>query len=109
VAEFAERVLVQLRRFEMIGGFWKSYGDYHPSIWNWAPLYRNLHERFFGVLRHDGSTKPIALAFKSSGTGRAEGGTSHDWIDTSEEDYYQDPKQHLLRLYQRFRAYYGFG
>ncbi len=108
VAEFAEKVLTELRRFKMIGGFWKSYGDYHPSIWNWAPVDRNLQEGFFGVLRHDGSPKPIAAAFKSAGTGGGEAEISLDWLDTPEEDFYQHPKQHLVRLYQRFKECYSF-
>jgi hypothetical protein len=38
-----------------------------------------------------------------------ENGEPLEWIDVGEEEYYQDPKQHLGRLYRRFREYYSFG
>ena len=104
VAEFVGESLANLHRFKIIGGFWKSFGDYHPSIWNWPPLDRNIPERFFGLVRHDGSIKPAAAVFKSvPSETEEEEELSWKWIDVGEEEYYQDPRQHLGRLYQRFR------
>ena len=115
MAEFVDEALAQLRRSRMLGVFWESFGDYHPSIWNWPPLDRDMPERFFGLLRHDGSPKPAAAVFKSRPTEtedkRQEAGgrrqESVEWIDVGEEEYYQDPKQHLGRLYRRFRESYS--
>ena len=107
-AQFAEDVLTYLRRFNLVGGFWKTYGDYHPSIWNWPPLDKKVTERFCGLVRYDGSPKLVASMFKSSPTGPKEDEVSVEWIDLSEEEYYQDPRQHLGRLYRRFREYHSF-
>jgi len=110
VAEFVGEELAQLRRFRMLGVFWESFGDYHPSIWNWPPLDRNMPERFFGLLRHDGTPKPAAAVFKPRPTETEEGRQeSVEWIDVVEEEYYRDPRHHLSRLYRRFREYYSFG
>ena len=103
VAEFAEGVLAQLPRFKILGAFWKSFGDYHPSIWSWPPLDMNVEERFKGILRHDRTPKPAATAFKSAVAERPEVEPSRDWLDMPEEDFYKNPKSSLSRLYRRFR------
>jgi hypothetical protein len=110
VAEFVDEALAHLRRSRMLGVYWQSFGDYHPSIWNWPPLDRNMPERFLGLLRHDGSPKPATAVFKPRPTETEEGRQeSVDWIDVGEEEYYEDPAPHLSRLYRRFREYYSFG
>jgi hypothetical protein len=108
-AQFSERAISYLQRFGLIGGFWKSFGDYHPSTWNRPPLDRNLPERYFGLLRHDGSPKPAAAVFKSADTELPEAEPPTDWLDMSEEDYYKNPTSNLPRLYGRFREYYDLG
>jgi endo-1,4-beta-mannosidase len=104
-ALFTEDVLWQLRRSGLMGAFWKSYGDYHPTIWKCPPLDRGKTERFSGLVRYDGTPKVAASVFKSvdSGSGLAE--ISLEWLDLTQEEYYQNPDQHLRRLYGRFREY----
>jgi hypothetical protein len=87
----------------MLGCFWKAHGDYHPSIWNRPPLDKNIPERFFGLLRHDGTPKPATAAFKSDHNELAEAEFSSDWLDMSVEDFDKNPKSSLARLYGRFR------
>jgi endo-1,4-beta-mannosidase len=107
-AVYAEGVITHLRRLELMGALWKSYGDYHPSIWERPPLNTLNTERFSGLVRYDGSPKVAASVLRSKpGEGEKEG-ISYGWIDLSQEKYYQDPEQHLKRLYRRFREYYSF-
>ena len=106
-ARFAQDVLTYLRRFNLMGGFWKTYGDYHPSIWDRPPLDKKVSERFCGLVHYDGSPKLTASVFKSGPTGSKEDEVDAEWIDLSAEQYYQDPRQHLARLYRRFREYYS--
>jgi len=101
-ARFAEKSLALLRRFTMIGAFWGSYGDYHPTLWTRPPLDRNVPERFSGLIRHDGSPKVAATLFNPA----AEGGHSEvpaGWLDITEEEYLRAPEPQLRRLYLRFR------
>ncbi|UCG11373.1 MAG: hypothetical protein JSU72_12570 [Deltaproteobacteria bacterium] len=106
-AKFAERALLLLRRFNRIGAFWRSYGDYHPYIWDWPPLDKRVDERFYGILRHDGSPKPLAQAFRSEAAGRSEADVVTDWIDIGKEEFYQNSSEQLRRLYGRFRDYFS--
>ena len=109
VAEFTDGALAQLSRFNIHGVFWKSFGDYHPSIWSWPPLNMNVEERFKGILRHDQTLKPAAAAFKSAVAERPEVEPSRDWLDMPEEDFYKNPKSGLSRLYRRFRECHELG
>jgi endo-1,4-beta-mannosidase len=107
-AQITAEVLTRLRRFKMMGGVWKSYGDYHPSIWDWPPLDKRVSERFCGLVRSDGSPKLAASVLDSRPTEPKENEVFVEWIDLPEEDYYRDPRQQLGRLYRRFREYYAF-
>ena len=106
-ARFAEKSLNLLRRFRMIGCFWGSYADYHPTVWLRPPLDRNVPERFAGLVRYDGSPKAAATLFRSPAVPADSGDSevSADWLDITEKDYLQDPETHLRRLYLRFREY----
>jgi hypothetical protein len=104
-ALFAQDALLHLRRSHLMGAFWKSYGDYHPTIWEWSPLERRKIERFSGLVRHDGTLKVAASVFKSVDTGSALEESYLEWLDLSQEEFYQEPDQHLRRLYGRFREY----
>ena len=104
-AQFAENALAHLQRFDLMGGFWTSYGDYHPSIWRWPPLDTSINARFSGLIRTDGSFKPAAFVFKSRPVQTVEVDISDEWLDVSEEQYYQNPSHHLSRLCNRFREY----
>jgi hypothetical protein len=92
----------------MVGGFWKTYGDYHPSIWDWPPLDKRVSERFCGLMRSDGSLKPAASVFETRPSEPKEDEVFGEWLDLPKEDFYQDPRQQLSRLYRRFREYYSF-
>jgi hypothetical protein len=107
-AQVAEAI-ANIGRFNIGGVFWKSYGDYHPTIWKWPPLAKNVGERFCGLLRHDGSPKPVAAAFVAANTGPSKEELTRDWLDMPEEDFYKDPRSSLARLYHRFREHYSFG
>ena len=107
-AAYAEEVIMHLQRLHLMGAFWKSYGDYHPSIWTRPPLNTLTTERFSGLVRYDGTPKVAASVLKSEpGEGEKEG-ISFEWIDLSQEEYYRYPDHHLRRLYGRFREYYSF-
>ena len=107
-AIYAEDVILHLRRLHLMGALWKSYGDYHPSIWGWPPLDKHTAERLSGIVRYDGTPKVAAEVFRSEPSGLETEGISSEWIDLSQEEYYRDPDQHLRRLYGRFRDYYSF-
>ena len=106
-ALFTEDALLHLRRSHLLGAFWKSSGDYHPTIWERPPLDKSKPERFSGLVRYDGTPKVSASVFKSTPAGSELEEISSEWLDLSREEFYQDPDQHLRRLFGRFREYYS--
>ena len=106
-ALFTEDALLHLQRSQFMGAFWKSFGDYHPSIWEWPPLDKHVNERFSGLVRYDGSPKVAASVLTSEPKRCRKERISSEWLDISQEEYYQDPDGHLGRLYGRFREYYS--
>jgi endo-1,4-beta-mannosidase len=105
-AQFTRRALAALQRFGFMGAMLWCYGDYAPALWDEPPFNVAAHEPFFGLWRTDGSPKPaIAEVTHIAGTARREPEQDYDWIDIERDHYYHDPKEHLRRLYRRFRDY----
>jgi len=107
-ALFTRRALAALHRFGFVGGMLWCYGDYAPELWCTPPLDAAIHERSFGLWRHDYTAKP-ALAEIRHVAGR-EPCAWHDtqeWIDIAADEFYTHPQAHLRRLYQRFRRHYS--
>jgi endo-1,4-beta-mannosidase len=102
-ARFAEKSLGLARRFGMIGAFWGCYGDYHPITWSQPPLDRNANERFLGLLRDDGSPKPVATVFGAEIPDQPQTDPTSGWLDIDAREFLEIPTTHLPRLYRRFR------
>ena len=83
------------------------YSDYARPIWRDPPLDEAVHERHFGLWRADGSPKPV-VAELARWRGAPRGTAPDDgWIDPTElgpEDFYGDPRSHLVRLYAAYRG-----
>ena len=60
LAEYVEAVLPRLVEVGARGALLWCFADYEESLWNRPPLDRARHERFFGLVRPDGSLKPHA-------------------------------------------------
>jgi hypothetical protein len=57
-------------------------------------------------MRSDGSPKLAASVFETEPSEPKEDEVFGEWLDLPEEDFYQDPRLQLGRLYGRFREYY---
>ena len=60
MATYCSRVLDALQRCGALGAFWWNWADYVPELANTPPFDRAPHELTFGVIRADGSFKPVA-------------------------------------------------
>jgi endo-1,4-beta-mannosidase len=60
MARYCETVLEKLHRQGAIGGLWWCWADYDPSLSDLPPFDRARHELHFGMIRVDGSYKPVA-------------------------------------------------
>ncbi len=102
-------VLPRLVDVGALGGLIWCFADYDPSLWDRPPCRDAPHERFFGLVRPDGSLKPHALALRDFAA-------THPVVRTvpvgarlavDPDQFYRDPMSHLRRLYAEFRPARG--
>ena len=60
MALYAWRVLDRLQQRGALGAFWWCWADYAPELATTPPFDRAPHELTFGIVRDDGSEKPVA-------------------------------------------------
>jgi endo-1,4-beta-mannosidase len=62
MAVYARDVLDRLHAEGRLGGYWWCWADYHEELRSTPPFDRAPHELTFGIVRADGTTKPVATA-----------------------------------------------
>ena len=101
---YVDAVLHGLQRVGSLGAFLWCFADYAPELWDRPPLDLQVHERWFGLIRADGSVKPTGnavLRFADT-TPQVLPPERTVELDVSPEDYYRDPVAHARRLYEAF-------
>jgi endo-1,4-beta-mannosidase len=105
-ALFIHRALIALHQFGFLGAMLWCYGDYARDLWGTPPLDEAIHERYFGLWRHDYPAKSaLAEVRHFADSERCACRDTQDWIDIAADEFYTHPQVHLRRLYQRFRMY----
>lgn len=106
LAAYIEQVLPRLVEVGSTGAVLWCFADYHESLWDRPPCSGSQHERFFGLIRPDGSLKPHAHVLKrfAATNPTVKPATRVVDLDITPEEYYADPFTHAVRLY---RAYMG--
>ncbi|MBV8066712.1 MAG: beta-galactosidase [Candidatus Eremiobacteraeota bacterium] len=64
MAQYASDVLERLHAGGALGAFWWCWSDYDPALANSPPFDRAPHELRFGVVRSDGTLKPVAATLR---------------------------------------------
>jgi hypothetical protein len=62
MAVYARAVLERLHAQGRLGGYWWCWADYADELRNTPPFDRAPHELTFGIVRSDGTSKPVAAA-----------------------------------------------
>jgi endo-1,4-beta-mannosidase len=110
-AAYIEAVLPKLVEVGATGSFLWCYADYIEALWDKPPCLESRHERFFGLVRPNGSLKPHAEVIRkfaqSKPTVQAETRTVD--LGISPDDYYLSPWDHQGRLYKEYIAKYEGG
>lgn len=103
-AVYIEQVLPNLVEVGALGAMLWCYADYIPELWERPPCQESHHERFFGLVRPDGTLKPHAEVIKRFAATRpvVQPARRAVSLDISPEAYYQNPKRHIKRLYRGF-------
>ena len=104
LAAYVEQVLPKLLEVGALGSFMWCFADYVESLWDKPPCDDSRHERFFGLVRPDGSLKPHAEVIKrfAATKPQVQPAIKTVTLDVSSDDYYRDPVGHIVRLYEQF-------
>ena len=105
LAEHLAEVLPRLVEVGSTGAMVWCYADYHQSLWDRPPCDLQRHERYFGLVRPDGSLKPHAEVlrdFAASGPLIAEA-SPRARIAVDGDAFYADPAAAVPELYAAFK------
>ena len=103
-ATYYDEVLKRLVSCGAAGAYAWCYGDYDPALFNRAPVNRAVRERSFGLVRADGSEKPVVAVFRRFRKARdaIPSTIAPRVLDVSPDEYYRDPEAHFDRLYAKW-------
>lgn len=104
LAAYLEVVLPKLVDVGASGALLWCYADYIPELYDRPPCDQAWHERFFGLVRPDGSLKPHAEVIKRFAATKPVVQPAQRMVslDIRPATYYQEPLAHAQRLYQVF-------
>ncbi len=105
MADYLELVLRKLHSSGALGAVLWCFADYHNDLWDQPPCDESLHERFFGLVRPDGSWKPHAFVlqrFSQSLSSLPSPSLSAARISVDPDEYYLNPRQNAIEIYQRY-------
>jgi endo-1,4-beta-mannosidase len=106
LAAYVEAVLPRLVAVGATGAMLWCFADSIPELWDRPPYRESRHERFFGMVRPDGSLKPHAEVIRRFAATKAEvarqPAVKLDPVDPDE--YYRDPMGVLVARYADFSA-----
>lgn len=104
------KTLQLLYQENMLGAFAWCFADYFPELWDKPPLKVNLHERHFGLFRHDSSAKPAADIFSeiknNPGAVKYEPDNNTWLADFDRHTFYDNPKENLRKMYARYKHHW---
>lgn len=103
-AAYYQAVLDKLHRVGALGAFAWGFMSYDPSIWDREPCNRQIHERFFGLWRSDGTLRPMGQVVGRFARARPVVRPPERTVrlDVTPDTYYRDPLHHQKRLYAQW-------
>ena len=106
LAGYVEAVLPRLVSVGATGAMLWCFADYAPELWDRPPCRDFKHERFFGLVRPDGSLKPHAQVVRrfAATNPLVERPPAVKLHPIDPEDYYRNPAEMLVKHYEEFRA-----
>ncbi|HZZ66285.1 MAG TPA: hypothetical protein VFE17_12335 [Candidatus Baltobacteraceae bacterium] len=106
MATYCYEVLDRLQRRGALGGFWWNWADYAVELAQTPPFDQAPHEMSFGIIRNDGTFKPVAHTLKQF----AQEGRNvvpapppivreDEWFATMDKAYQQAMYEHYLTMH----------
>ena len=110
LADYVAKVLPKLLEVGSTGSLLWCFADYHQDLWDQPPCDQSRHERFFGLVRPDGSLKPHAEAIRSFAASKPtvrRANLNQVSLGVTPEQFYAAPSEHAVRLYRDYLERYG--
>jgi endo-1,4-beta-mannosidase len=103
-AEFLSLTIPKLQDSGATGSMLWCYADYVPELWDLPPCQNAQHERWFGLVRPDGSLKPHAKVIQEFAKSKPQVKPipAYAQLSIDAEAYYADPLGHLVTLYEKY-------
>jgi endo-1,4-beta-mannosidase len=103
-ATYVGEVLPRLLDVGVTGGLIWCFADYVPDLYDRPPCEESWHERFFGLVRPDGSLKPHAQVIRrfADSDPLVQPARRRVTLDMSPEEYYRDPLANAQRAYAAY-------
>lgn len=102
MAAYCTNVLDRLHADGRLGAYWWCWADYAPELRGEPPFDRAPHELSFGILRDDGSEKPVAAALSAFARERRSAVEPRDVQPITEVYYYRTLPRSTKTLYDAF-------
>lgn len=105
LATYIEIVLPRLVEVGATGAMIWCYADYRPDLWDRPPCAESQHERYFGLVRPDGSLKPhaeVIRQFAATHPTTLPEPRRSIRLEVTPDTYYENPQEHVERLYREF-------
>jgi endo-1,4-beta-mannosidase len=104
LADYFAAVLPKLVEVGATGAMLWCWADYSSELWQQPPCDEAWHERFFGMVRPDGTLKPHADVIRQFAASKpqvqAPSRRAHLTVDA--EEFYRDPSTHLKQSFIAF-------
>ncbi|MBE0689941.1 MAG: hypothetical protein IH587_07445 [Anaerolineae bacterium] len=102
MAEFIRQSLPRLVEVGALGAMVWCFADYSSELWTKPPCDQFWHERFFGLVRPDGTVKPHADVMRAFADTQPTVQPARRTValDVTPDEYYASPLNHFVRLYQ---------
>jgi endo-1,4-beta-mannosidase len=103
-AEFLSLTIPKLQHSGATGAMLWCYADYIPELWNVPPCQNAVHERFFGLVRPDGSLKPHAKVIQEFAKTKpmVQPIPEYAKINITANEFYKEPLGNLVDLYAEY-------
>jgi len=102
MAQYAYAVADRLHARGALGAMWWCWADYDRALAKLPPFDLAPHELTFGIVRSDGSYKPVAQALARLARENREVVDAPEPLDDDESTYYASLPDSIESLYQRY-------
>lgn len=104
LAGYLRQVLPKLQESGATGALLWCYADYVQELWDKPPCSTAKHERFFGMVRPDGSLKPHAKVIQEFAATKPQVRPIPEWakLDIDPAEFYTDPNLMVRKHYPAY-------